>query len=597
MKNIIIASICIFTVLSSCINTNNSAEEPAINLNYADDYTPTYFEVIEMYKSLADYYPQATLIDYGRTDIGKPLHLFVISGDSDFDPVSVRNKNKRIVLINNGIHPGEPCGIDASIQFADDILKNKDDLANILTNTVICIIPVYNIGGCLDRSSWHRTGQLSPKESGYRGNARNLDLNRDFIKAETKNAKVFTRIFHLWKPDVFLDTHTTNGVEHQYTITLISENPIVFPEEMRDFYSNIMVPDLYRRMAEGEYEMIPYVSYIRKKPEQGIALNVSPPRFSTGYASLFNTLPFLTENHIYKSYYDRVRSAYNFIVALTEFTYENNEEIARVRTAAKEFTKKQKTFVLNHNLDTSSFTMLDFKGYESGIAKSPVTGIERFGYFTDKPFHKKVPFYDKMTFENIVQAPAMYIIPQAWSEVIERLKLNGVNMMQLGKDTALEVEVYYITEHKAYDRAYNGHRFYHVVEREAEMQTLNYYEGDYIIPVNQECNKYIVECLEPNGKDSFFRWNFFEPCLESREYFSSYGFEANALKYLEQHPEFREEFEKKRNEDKEFASDHRAQLAYIYYNSEWDDKRKNRYPVARINDETDLPLMNSCKDE
>ncbi len=577
-------------LLAGCSEQKKQTTEPLIHLKYDQDYTPTYYEIIEMYTKLADHYPEATLLEYGKTDVGKPLHLFVISGDGDFDPESIRKKNKRIVLINNGIHPGEPCGIDASLQFADDILRNKDSLANLLDNIVICIIPVYNIGGCLDRSAWHRTGQTSPKECGYRGNAKNLDLNRDFIKLDTENAKSFTKIFHTWKPDVFLDTHTTNGSEHQYTITLIIENPVVFPDELGDFYYNKMVPDLYQKMAEGEYEMIPYVSYIRMKPEQGISLNVSPPRFSTGYVSLFNTLAFLTENHIYKPYYDRVRSAYNFIVALVEFTHDNSNVIAEKRAAANEETKHQHEYVLNENLDTTTHKLIDFKGYESGIAKSTVTGVERFGYFTDKPFNKKVPFYDKMSFENIVQSPAMYIIPQAWCEVIERLKLNKINMLRLRNDTAIEVEVYYISEHENDQNAYNGHRFHNKVRLRSENQLINYYEGDYIIPVNQEGNKYIVEMLEPNGKDSFFRWNFFDPCLESREYFSSYGFEKNAKKYLDEHPEFKAEFEQKRKDDKEFASNHREQLAYIYNNSEWADKRFNRYPVARINDEIKLPV-------
>jgi len=561
-----------------------------IQLKYEDNITSTYYEVVEMYTKLANHYPEAKLLDYGKTDIGKPLHLFVISSDKDFDPESIRNKDKRIVLINNGIHPGEPCGIDASLQYANDILRNKGEMADVLDNTVICIIPVYNIGGCLDRSAWHRTGHTSPKESGYRGNARNLDLNRDFIKMETQNAKAFTKIFHSWKPDVFLDTHTTNGVEHQYSISLITENPIVLSDELGDFYYNKMIPDLYKKMAEGEYEMVPYVSYIRKKPEQGIALNVSPPRFSTGYASLFNTLAFLTENHIYKPYYDRVRSAYNFIVALVEYTYDNNEIIAKKRAAANEITKHQKEYALDHKLDTNTHKLIDFKGYESGMAISPVTAVERFGYFLDKPFNKKVPYYDKMTPENIVQSPVMYIIPQAWSEVIERMKLNKINMLRLSKDTTLEVEVYYITEYESYPRAYNGHRFHTKVKKRAEKQMINYYEGDYIVAVDQTANKYIVEMLEPDGKDSFFRWNFFDPCLESREYYSSYGFEENAKRYLEEHPDFREKFEQKRKAEPDFASNHRKQLGYIYHNSEWDDIRKNRYPVARINNEMKLPV-------
>ena len=585
------AATALLSLLISCTQTEPKQTAALLDLRYDEDYTPTYYEVIEMYTILANHYPEATLLEYGKTDIGKPLHLFVISGDRDFNPASLHKKNKRIVFINNGIHPGEPCGIDASLQYADDILRNKDKLAKVLDNTVICIVPVYNIGGCLDRSAWHRTGHTAPKESGYRGNAKNLDLNRDFIKLDTRNAKEFTTIFHLWKPDVFLDTHTTNGVEHQYTITLIAENPVVFPEELGDFYYNKMIPELYSLMSKGDYEMVPYISYFRLKPEQGITLNASPPRFSTGYAALFNTIPFITEINIYKQYYHRVRATYDFIVALVEFTHLNSDEIAGQRALAGEATKSQKEYILNYNLDTTSYILIDYKGYESGIAKSPVTGVERFGYFTDRPFNKKVPYYDKMTPENIIEAPAMYIIPQAWEDVIERLKLNNISLLRLKKDTALEVEVYYITEHKNFERAYNGHFFRHKVNCITEKQTLDYYQGDYIIPVNQEGNNYIVATLEPTGNDSFFRWNFFEPCLESREYFSSYGFEENAQKYLDQHPDFRAKFEQKRKEDKEFASDHRAQLGYIYHNTEWADKRHNRYPVARINENIKLPVV------
>ncbi|MCD4679200.1 MAG: hypothetical protein K8S00_02315 [Bacteroidales bacterium] len=582
-------------VLSSCSETKKKSTHDLIQLKYDEDYTPTYYEVIEMYTKLADFYPVADLLEYGKTDIGKPLHLFVISSDGDFDAASIRKKNKRIVMINNGIHPGEPCGIDASLQFADDILRNKESLADVLVNTVICIIPVYNIGGCLDRSAWHRTGQTSPKKCGYRGNARNLDLNRDFVKMDTENAKSFAGIFHIWKPDVFLDTHTTNGSEHQYAITLITANPVVLPDVLGDFYYNKMIPDLYKKMAEGEYEMIPYVGFFKRKPEQGIANLVSPPRFSTGYVSLFNTLGFLSENHVYKKYSDRVRSAYNFIIALVEFTHENNEVIAEKRAAANEITKNQKEFALTFRLDTNEYKLINFKGYESDMEISLVTGVERFGYDTDRPFQKEIPFYDHALPENFVTSPKMYIIPQAWSEVIERMKLNKINMFRLSKDTALQLEVYYITEHENSSKAYNGHWFHNKVEYTTEQQLIKYYEGDYVILLNQESNKYIVSMLEPKAKDSFFRWNFFDPCLESREYFSSYGFEKNAKRYLQEHPEFNAEFERKRKEDKEFASNHRKQLAYIYYNSEWADKRFNRYPVGRINDDIKLPLY-QCKE-
>jgi hypothetical protein len=578
----LLITIILFTIITSCTSEHKKTGEAIIQLSYEDDITPSYYEIIEMYKKLAVHYPEAKLLEYGKTDAGKPLHLFVISSDKDFNPVSIRKNNKRIVLINNGIHPGEPCGIDASLQFADDILRNKNGMAKYLKNTVVCIIPVYNVGGCLNRSAWHRTGQTSPKECGYRGNAKNLDLNRDFVKMDTENAKAFATIFRKWKPDVFLDTHTTNGSEHKYTITLIPVQPDYFPKVLSDFFRNKMIPALYEKMAEGDYEMIPYVSYRNRSVKKGIYLDVQTPRFSTGYVSLFNTLGFMTENHVYKNFSDRVKSANNFIRALVEFTSENGEEISKKRKLANQELIRQTEFALDYAVDTNRFDTITYRGYEAEIGISPVTGVERFGFNKNKAFEAEIPFYQYYYPTKIIIKPEMYIIPQAWSEVIDRLKINDIEMFPLSKDTILEVEVYYFVDHENSIRAYNGHHSHRNIKLHPEMQKVQFFEGDYVIPLNQESNKYIVELLEPEGHDSFFRWNFFDPCLESREYFSSYGFEGNAQKYLDKHPEFKAKFEKKKKEDKEFASNHRAQLGYIYYNTEWADERHNRYPVARI---------------
>src|SRR6218665_304844 len=87
--------------------------------------TATYYEAIKHYELLDKTYEQAKLLTYGTTDFGKPLHLLVLSKDKIFDPVALRKSDKRIFLINNGIHPGEPEGIDASMMLARDLLKGN----------------------------------------------------------------------------------------------------------------------------------------------------------------------------------------------------------------------------------------------------------------------------------------------------------------------------------------------------------------------------------------------------------------------------------------------------------------------------------------
>src|ERR1044072_744676 len=137
--------------------------------------TANYTEVISYYQTLDKRFPQIKLLEMGPTDAGYPLHLAVYSASGDFDFASLRKKNKRIILINNGIHPGEPDGIDASMQLLRDLAQGTQQLPD---NIVLAVIPLYNIGGALNRSPYYRPDQNGPDAFGSRGNAQNLDLNR-----------------------------------------------------------------------------------------------------------------------------------------------------------------------------------------------------------------------------------------------------------------------------------------------------------------------------------------------------------------------------------------------------------------------------------
>jgi hypothetical protein len=185
-----------------------------------NNYTPTYQEIIDFYNTIAQKSGFIQVTTFGSTDSGFPLHEIVLSKHG-FDPKQIKSTNLPVLLINNGIHPGEPCGIDASMIFARNILQTAM-LDSVLDKMVIVIIPVYNIGGCLNRSSTSRANQNGPDSYGFRGNAKNYDLNRDFIKADAANTRSFYTVFKKWDPDIFVDTHTSNGADYQYTMTLIA---------------------------------------------------------------------------------------------------------------------------------------------------------------------------------------------------------------------------------------------------------------------------------------------------------------------------------------------------------------------------------------
>lgn len=558
--------------------------EALVHLKFEQNLSSTYNEVIANYQKLDSAWPEAKLLECGLTDCGKPLHLFVISGDRQFDPDKIRKSGKCIVLINNGIHSGEPEGIEGSMLAADDILRNFNRMRKYLENTVVCIIPVYNVDGLLYQNRWHRTNQTGPDNPGYRGNSRNLDLNRDFVKLETENARSFVKIFRRWDPDVFLDTHTTNGSDHQYVITYLPAQHNSMPEPAGKFFSEIMIPALFEKMRTTPYEMIPYAEWDEASPEKGIANYVQTPRYSTGYAQLFQALPQMIENHCYKPYPDRVRSIYHFILKLIEFTGENGGRISQVRAESKERVKTQKEYALTYLIDSSCYRLVEFKGYKIGHDKSPLTGEDREIYDYNQPFTiADVPVYDNYKPLKTVVAPAYYLVPQAWGEVIERLMLNGVAMQRLPKDTIITVEVYYIDSLVWASEHVNGHSFHDRFTTRKEVQAIPWHAGDYLVPVNQESNLFIVNQLEPEGPDSYFRWNFFDSCLEDREWFSPHPvLEDKIARYLDETPACRKMLDEAIRANPNMAKDRTAQMYFVYSTCGLANKWYNRYPVARV---------------
>lgn len=541
--------------------------------------TLTYAEIVSTFESFAKQSPFVKLFSYGTTDVGKPLQLFVISKSKEFNPDELIKQNKRILLINNGIHPGEPDGIDASVELVKTFLKEPSKIPD---DVVVCIIPVYNIDGCLNRGKYSRANQNGPEEYGFRGNAQNLDLNRDFVKADSKNAQTFMEIFQKWKPDVFVDTHTSNGADYQYVMTLISTQRDKLNPLLSGFMVKEMLPVLYNKMKQRNYEMIPYVDTKGETPESGIVEFLETPRFSTGYSTQFNAIGFVSETHMWKPYNDRVWSTYEFLFSLIETTHKFREKIGVLRKQADENVKTQKEFPLNWELDTTVSEQIDFKGYEAIHKPSNVTGLKRLFYDRSKPFTKKIPFYYHYKATKSVNKAEKYIVPQAWEKVLDRMKLNGVQMKQIQSDTAISCNVYYITGFETSKNPYEGHYVHYKTKVRTEKQELKFFKGDYVIETNQTANRYIVEALEPECDDSFFAWGFFDAILQQKEWFSDYVFEEKAEEILKSNSKLKEQLEEKKKADKEFAANHWAQIAFIYQNSPYYEKSHKRYPVVRV---------------
>jgi len=542
--------------------------------------TATYIETIDFYQGLANKFTSIQLNEFGMTDSGYPLHEVIITSDGVFDPTAIRANGKAILFVNNAIHPGEPCGVDASMMLARDLMVNEG-MNGLLDKVAIVIIPIYNISGSLNRSSNSRANQNGPRAYGFRGNAQNLDLNRDFIKGDTENSRSFNRLFTKWNPDILIDNHTSNGADYQYVMTLIPTQKDKMEPSLSAYLQSTLLPDLYAQMKVGRYEMTPYV-YARTTPDDGIAGFLDYPRYSSGYANLHNCISFMPETHMLKPFKDRVWSTYDFMVSMLGHLQENSAKLLDAREKAIENTKTKSTFDLNWEMDSEKVDKVTFKGYEAKYKPSEVSGLDRLYYDRKSPYEKEIPFYNSYKSNLSIDKPNAYIIPRAYKQIVDRMQNNGVEVFRLAKDEIREVEIYKIGEYETTEKPYEGHYLHSKLQVEKSLDNIQYHKGDYIIYTNQKTNNYIINTLEPQAPDSWFSWNFFDGILIQKEYFSPYVFEDLAAAFLSDNPDVKKELEEKKKGDPEFAKNGYAQLNFIYQRSPYFEPTFMRYPVGRL---------------
>jgi Zinc carboxypeptidase len=552
--------------------------------------TATYEEIIDHYKKLADTYSQAKLVNLGRTDAGDPLNLFVVSPDRIFDPIHPSRKNKTVIMIMNGIHSGEPDGIDASMMFFDVILNSQNEMKEF-SDVIFVVFPVYNVGGCKNQKPNRRANQNGPELLGSRGNSKNLDLNRDFIKADSRNAKLFQKTFGQWKPDIFLDTHVSNGADYPYTNTLLSTTADKLYGPQKVLLKESLEPHLFQKMRKAGFEMCPYVNVFGADPKNGITQFFDSPRYSTGYASLHHCIGFMLENHMLKDFKDRVNSTFEFLVAFGAMGMKYSKEIREAKQKAEGIALGSSVFPILWDLDESQKGKLKFKGYTRKRKLSMVTGDSVWFFDRENTWVEEIPYLNAFQPIDSVSKPFAYLIPYAWGEIVENLKRNGVRVNRLKEAGVFSgARAYQIDEIETSARRNGGHYFHETVKLSAIESKQEFSPGDFVVFTDQSAIRFIMETLEPRAHDSFFRWNFFDATLQRHEWFSSYVFDEYAEGLLAKEPDFRLEFEKKKKEDLDFASSSFLQYLFIFDHSPFREPEYNLYPIVRLEEKVDVKV-------
>jgi hypothetical protein len=585
---------CLITLfVLTAINNLVAQQVPEKWLTYFEQSgfkkTPSYDQTIEFCKRLEVVSPSIRVTSFGKSPEGRDLYLVIASKDKAFDPQRAHQKDKAILLVQNGIHAGEIDGKDACLMLLRDIAVTKTK-ESLLDHVILLIIPVYNVDGHERISKYNRINQNGPEEMGWRVTGQNLNLNRDYMKADAPETQSWLKMFNDWLPDFFIDAHVTDGADYQHIVTYGIEKHENLADPVRSWVRERYLPVISNLTTNG-IPVAPYISLRdHEDPLKGLQSGVAPPRLSTPYVALQNRPALLIETHMMKDYKSRVEGTYQTIVATLELLNSEYKNLREAVTATdRSFINQTGSLVpLKFETVDSPNSIFHYLGFKQTNQPSDISG-GTWTVYTKEPLEADVPVYDSIKVSKSVDAPYAYLIPAQWQEVIRRLTLHGIKVRRLTKAVELDVEMYRFSNPKWQQSPYEGrHSVSYTAEKFSDKKIFP--AGTAVVQLNQRTSRVAIFALEPESPDAFVAWGFFDAIFEQKEYSEDYVMEAIAREMLSKDAALKQEFDNKLKTDTTFAKSPFARLNFFYQHSPWWDQNVNLYPVARLVKNVTLPL-------
>ena len=595
----------LFVLLTAGVAAAQKSEwaTPAEASGYAT--TPDYAETMAYLRRVAAAAPgQVKIESFGETGEGRELDIVIASRDGVFDPAALHAARRPILLVQNSIHAGEMDGKDSCLALLRDMVITKTR-AKLLDRAVFVFIPIYNADGHERRSPYNRINQNGPREMGWRGNGTNLNLNRDYMKAQTPETRAFFAMFEHWLPDFFVDDHVTDGADYQYDVTFTTDDgPNVAPATAK-WIDTALTPAVEKGVdaVAGHLASPTYITLNDDSdPSKGLSFNDDPPRFSTGEMVLENRPGMLVEMHMLKDYKTRVTGNYETLRALLEQINRDADVLIDLNRKADEEAMKTagKSFPLAVGWGGQTVNFA-YRGYKWTTEKSDVSGGTWIKY-SHEPWDVTLPLQSGAKVISQVTAPHAYIVPPQWTDVIAVLDAHHVEYKRTTAVWTGPVDTYrcngmqwqgnpFEGRHPLFPGEDPGNSPGKFGECRSVTEAVTYPAGSLVVPLDQRLSKVAVQWLEPAGPDSAMKWGFFDSIFEQKEYGEGYVVEKLAREMMAKDPALKAEFEKRVKEDAKFAANPAARLAWFYNRSKWKDPQLGLYPVGRLMSSADVPAV------
>jgi hypothetical protein len=548
--------------------------------------TGRYEEAVSYCRRLAKASPYARVVEYGTSSQGRKMVALLISRDKAFDSVKMRASKKPLIFIQNGIHSGEIEGKDATLMLARDMLITGKEKA-LYEGANLVIVPIFNVDGHERFSPYNRINQNGPREMGWRGTAQNINLNRDWMKADTPEMQAQVRLVQRFRPDFLFDNHTTDGSDHPYVLTLgIPMSGALSPALrawQRNYYNNLKV----RTDADG-FLTSPYFALMDESdPSKGITVEDFSPRYSNGYWGAMNRPSVLVETHVLKPYRQRVDATYSLMRHTIAHCIGNAAALKAMNAQADAEEAAGRPLGVLTVKRTNESRPFNFKAYPYTPYRSEVTGgvIQKWDRTKIQDIPSRV--FDIYEPAITVAPPAAYAIPPEWTDAIARIELHGLRTERLRKPLTKTFMTYRL-ETVTFPAAPFEGRFQPRFKPTLVPQERTLPAGTVIVRVNQVGSKLLMNLLEPEAPDSLLKWGLFNNVFETKEYYEEYAMEPVAVEMLQKDPILKAEYEAKVKAEPAFAANPSGRLRWLFERSPYYDPKLNRYPVVRL-EKGDLP--------
>jgi hypothetical protein len=547
--------------------------------------TGRFDEVERLCTAFAKAWPkQVRCAEFGRSPEGRPMLALVASTDGTLTAAAARARARPVVVIQGGIHAGEIDGKDAGFLALREILEGKA-AAGVLGKVTLVFVPVFNVDGHERVSRANRPNQVGPEEVGWRVTSQNLNLNRDYVKAEAPEMHAMLRLLGEWDPIVYADLHVTDGAEFEHDVSLNVSPTLVGDDPLRAVAIGLRDALLQRLTAQGSLPLDFYPSFRRDDdPASGFAAEVLLPRFSTDYWALRNRIGVLVETHSWKPYPTRVRVTRNCVVDLLELAGEKGSAwLEAARTVDRAGAMLAGTSVPLRYANTDRQRTIDFRGYAYRREPSAISGGLVTRYDTTRPEVWHVPLFDEVRPAASVAAPrAGYLVPAGYAALVEaKLGLHGIESRRLAAPAqGLAVQTLRATKATPGSATFEG-RTPLTLEGTWADERRDVPAGSLFVPIAQPKARLLMTLIEPGSPDALVAWGFFTAAFERKEYMEAYVTETVAQDMLAKDPALKAAFEKRLGEDPAFARDPRARLDFFYRRHPAWDERYNLYPIYR----------------